>query len=91
MHRTIAGIAPASPGYAEVLIAPRPGGGLTWAKASLDTPHGRITTSWSVDHAGVVDLQLEVPSDVTATVRLGGMPDQEVGVGLHRFQGTHLM
>ena len=32
MHRTIGGIAPAEPGYAKVLVAPRPGGGLTWAE-----------------------------------------------------------
>ena len=90
MHRTIGGIAPLAPATPRCSSRPRPGGGLTWAKASLDTPHGKITTSWSVDRAGVVDLQVEVPSDVTATVRLGGMPDQEVGAGLHRFQRTHL-
>ena len=85
MHRTIGGIAPASPGYAKVLIAPQPGGGLTWARASLETPHGEITTSWSIDESGVVKLEVEVPSTVTAIVRIGAMPDQEVGAGLHRF------
>ena len=34
MHRVIGGIAPLEPGYARVLVAPLPGGGLTWARAS---------------------------------------------------------
>ena len=37
MHRTIGGLAPLEPGYAKVLVAPRPGGGLTWCRAGLDT------------------------------------------------------
>ena len=40
MHRVIGGIAPLEPGYSRVLIAPQPGGGITWAQASLRTRHG---------------------------------------------------
>ena len=35
MHRTIGGIAPLEPGYSRVLIAPRPGGGIGWARPVL--------------------------------------------------------
>ena len=42
LHRTVAGLAPAEPGYRTVRVAPRPGGGMTWAKASLTTAHGEI-------------------------------------------------
>ena len=86
MHRTIGGIAPASPGYAKVVIAPRPGGGLTWAKASLDTLTARSRRPGRSTKPGWSTCSVEVPSEVTATVRLGGMPDQEIGAGLHRFQ-----
>ena len=41
MHRTIGGIAPGEPGYRTVRVAPRPGGGIEWAKSSLRTPYGR--------------------------------------------------
>ena len=41
----VGGIAPAEPGYRTVRVAPRPGGGLTWAKTSLDTRHGRSSSS----------------------------------------------
>ena len=42
LHRTVAGLAPAEPGYRTVRVAPRPGGGMTWAKATLTTAHGEI-------------------------------------------------
>src|SRR4029079_13833778 len=42
LHRVVAGLAPAGPGYARVLVAPRPGGGITWARGSLATPHGLV-------------------------------------------------
>ncbi len=44
MHRTIGGIAPLEPGYRRVRIAPRPGGGLTWASTSLETVHGLVSS-----------------------------------------------
>ena len=42
MHQTIGGCRPLEPGYAKVLIAPQPGGGLTWARTSLETRHGPV-------------------------------------------------
>ncbi|PTT70646.1 alpha-L-rhamnosidase, partial [Arthrobacter sp. HMWF013] len=33
MHRSLAGLAPAEPGYRKLLVRPRPGGGLDWAEA----------------------------------------------------------
>ncbi len=32
MHRVVGGLAPLEPGYASVLVAPQPGGGLTWRR-----------------------------------------------------------
>ena len=40
LHRTVAGLAPAAPGYRRLLVRPRPGGGLTHARARHDTPYG---------------------------------------------------
>ena len=45
MHRTIGGIVATEPGYRAARIAPRPGGGLTWAATALETGHGRIEVS----------------------------------------------
>lgn len=49
IHRTVGGIVPLDPGYARVRIAPRPGGGLRWARTSLDTPRGTIGVSWATE------------------------------------------
>ena len=88
MHRTIGGIAPLEPGYGSVLVAPQPGGGLSWARASLATPKGKVTTSWHVGEDGALALDLEVPAGVVATVRLPGSADEEVGAGSHRFTAS---
>ncbi|MFC7598400.1 family 78 glycoside hydrolase catalytic domain [Terrabacter sp. GCM10028922] len=84
MHRTIGGIVPLAPGYDRVAIAPQPGGGLSWAKASLRTRRGLIATHWSIDDE-TMTLHLEVPAGVTAVVRLPGGQDEEVGEGRHDF------
>ena len=45
MHRVIGGIAPLEPGYRGCSSLPQPGGGLTWARASVATPTGRPRSS----------------------------------------------
>jgi alpha-L-rhamnosidase len=87
IHRTVGGIAPLAPGYREVLVAPRPGGGIDWARAGLDTRYGRIEVAWTADGDGRVDLTLRVPDGVTATVRVPRAPDTTVGPGEHSFSG----
>jgi len=90
MHRTIVGIAPLEPGYRKVLIAPQPGGGISWAKASLETPHGPLHVSWTgADHdPDSMTLQLDIPADVTAVVRLPGSAAREIGSGHHTLTPT---
>ena len=71
MHRTVAGIAPLEPGYGKVLLAPRPGGDLTWAAASLETRHGLVAIRWSLD-AGVLTVETTLPPGVTGVLSLPG-------------------
>ena len=52
MHRSVAGLAPLEPGYRRILVAPQPGGGLTWAEASLETPLGRAAVRWDARRHG---------------------------------------
>ncbi|MGI3785505.1 MAG: alpha-L-rhamnosidase C-terminal domain-containing protein, partial [Janthinobacterium lividum] len=79
----VAGLAPLEPGYARVLVAPQPGGGLTWARTSLQTPHGRVAVSWSRSDTGELELDVTLPDGVTGVVRLAGEDDQEIGAGSH--------
>jgi len=80
MHRTVGGIAPLTPGYAAVLIAPQPGGGLTWARSRLETRHGLVDVHW---HETGHDLTVEtvIPAGVTGVLRLPGEPDRELACG----------
>ncbi len=68
MHRTIGGIAPLEPGYRRVLIAPRPGGGLTWANAALETPHGPVRVSWRKEPDGHYVIETHLPEGVTGVL-----------------------
>ncbi|WP_426563210.1 family 78 glycoside hydrolase catalytic domain [Angustibacter sp. McL0619] len=88
IHRTVGGLAPLEPGYRRALIAPVPGGGLTWARTSLGTPHGQLQISWSVDDEGDLEVTAVVPDGVSALVRLPGEPDVEVGPGEHTFKAA---
>ncbi|GII92457.1 glycoside hydrolase family 78 protein [Sinosporangium siamense] len=83
MHRTVAGLAPAAPGYRTLAVAPRPGGGLTWARARLRTPYGTAESAWSIED-GHLTLEVEVPPNTTALIDLPGGERAEVGAGRHR-------
>lgn len=69
MYETVAGIAldPTRPGYEHILIHPIPGGGMTWAKASLKSIRGPISSSWKIEK-GVFVLDVTIPANTTATV-----------------------
>ena len=69
MYETVAGIAldPSRPGYEHILIHPIPGGGMTWAKASLKSIRGPISSSWKIEK-GMFVLDVSIPANTTATV-----------------------
>jgi alpha-L-rhamnosidase len=82
IHRTIGGIAPLEPGYGKVLIAPEPGGGLTWATASLETAHGLVEVRWR-ETGPDLTVEAVLPAGVTGVIRLPGEPDQQLTSGRH--------
>ncbi|MEO3860632.1 glycoside hydrolase family 78 protein [Acrocarpospora sp. B8E8] len=87
MHRTIAGLAPAEPGYRRLTVRPRPGGGLTHARARHETPYGTAEASWERTEARLT-ITVVVPPNTTATVHPPADPDHpiEVGSGRHVFR-----
>ncbi|GAA2993242.1 glycoside hydrolase family 78 protein [Streptosporangium longisporum] len=84
LHRVVAGLAPAEPGYRRMRIAPRPGGGLTSASAGLDTPYGHAAVSWRLA-GGTLTVTAVVPPNTVAEVDLPGSAPAEVGSGTHTF------
>jgi alpha-L-rhamnosidase len=84
MHRTVAGLAPLEPGYRRILFRPQPGGGLTSAAASHETPYGRASIEWQSNDGGY-SVTVEVPTGATARVELPGHEPHDVGSGTFEY------
>ncbi|NHI15741.1 glycoside hydrolase family 78 protein [Microbacterium excoecariae] len=83
MHRVIAGLAPAEPGYRRIRIAPAPGP-LASASARHETPYGPARVDWRIAD-GRFSLTAEIPSGTTADVVLPSGARHEVASGTHSF------
>ncbi|WP_329537621.1 glycoside hydrolase family 78 protein (plasmid) [Streptomyces sp. NBC_01450] len=85
LHRTVAGLAAAEPGWRRLRIAPVPGGDLTWAKTAHDTPYGRAEARWRIEGDTLV-VEAVVPPNTRAEVQLpDGTAPFEIGPGHHTF------
>ena len=71
LHRTVAGLAPAAPGYRELLVRPAVARDLTAASARHRTPYGDAEVSWERSE-GRLRLRVVVPVGATATVHVPG-------------------
>lgn len=102
VYRHLAGLAPvrARPGYRHVVFAPKPVTGIDWARATVNGPFGPVVTSWDLDDAMTVDLELPFGSTGTfiapvtedSEVKLDGSPAggsrTELGPGTHQITVT---
>ncbi len=98
MYRTVAGIDtdPTTPAYEKIVIHPIPGGDLTWAKGSVNTPRGLVANSWKIT-GDQFELTTTIPANTSATVYIpttnaasvteGGLPISSViGVTFKGFE-----
>jgi alpha-L-rhamnosidase len=69
LYRQVGGLGPASPGYGSLRIAPKPGGGLTSARAAYQTPYGDAVSDWSIS-GGILTLRVTVPAGADANVEV---------------------
>lgn len=76
MWRNVAGISPddEQPGYKHIVIHPRPGGGLTWARGEYDSIRGPIVCAWKVKDCEC-EVDVAIPANTTATVYV---PTQDI-------------
>ena len=86
LHRVVGGLSPVEPGYRRFRVAPRPGGGLTYAAARLETSYGRVGVSWTATDGDLASVTVEVPDGCTAEVDLGEGRTTELGVGVHTLE-----
>ncbi|MGW7752714.1 alpha-L-rhamnosidase [Streptomyces violaceusniger] len=66
MYQNITGIAPAAPGFREILIRPRPGGEVRSAEGRYDSLFGPVTTRWSQGED--FTLTVSIPVNTTAQI-----------------------
>jgi alpha-L-rhamnosidase len=92
MYRVIGGINADEkhPGYKHIIIHPRPGGDLEYAKTSYQSGYGKILTFWKRE-GDTFRLRVIIPVNTTASVILpqGGKPEniRESGKPLNEVQG----
>lgn len=84
LHRTVAGLAPAMPGYRHITVHPIPDPALTHASARHHTPYGGAAVSWRRED-GQFHLNVTVPAGSRATVHLPGREPLEVSHGQHSW------
>jgi alpha-L-rhamnosidase len=85
LHRAVAGLAPAAPGYRRLRIAPEPLDQLDSARAEHETPYGRALVAWRRVGSSLV-VEAVVPPNTTAEVLLPGWSSSiEVGSGSHEW------
>ncbi len=84
LHRTVAGLAPGSPGYRRIDVHPQPGGHLNSASATHDTPYGTAAVAWE-RHRRRFHLSVDVPSGSVADIVLPDGTARGVGPGSHSF------
>ncbi len=71
LYQVVAGIDidERQPGYKHIVIQPQPGGTLTHARARFQSLYGTVASGWRRQD-GRMTVEVEVPANTTATVRL---------------------
>ena len=95
LFQTVAGIDsdPAQPGFEYIVMRPQPGGGITHASATLQTPRGTISSAWWLE-GDTLRLEIEIPANTTATLTLPyhcnqlleGDADAATALGVRSFE-----
>jgi alpha-L-rhamnosidase len=83
MHRVIGGVAPASVADGHFRLAPRPGGGISWAETSWRTRKGMLRFRWDIED-GELRVLAEVPPGATAELQLPAQEAEQLPAGAHR-------
>ena len=67
------------------IIAPRPGGHFTFARASYDSVYGRVESGWKKEN-GKCSFDIAVPANCTAEIVLPETESQTVSAGVYHFE-----
>ncbi len=81
LYRDVAGIwhDENATGYKNIIFAPKFGGGLTFAEASLETSYGKAVSSWSKKDNKIV-WKVTVPPNATGTLKIDASKIENVKI-----------
>lgn len=83
-YRRIAGIEPVEAGYRKFRIAPVLGGGITYARGSVLTPYGRVTSDWKIE-SDQFYISVEVPVGTVCELKLPDGTTHQLVSGNYSF------
>ena len=89
LYASVAGLGSdqATPGYKRLVFRPHPGGGLTYARATLDTMYGPAESAWKIRAGGKqTEYRFTVPPNTTASAELICSAKTKVRYGASRVQ-----
>ncbi len=85
MYQALAGIQLIDPGYKRIKIKPELIKGISWVKASFESPYGTIKSNWKCEN-GKIELNVEIPVNTDAEIWLPGIEEKRVvGSGSYTF------
>ena len=84
MYAVIGGIRPLAPACRKILFAPEPGGGITSAETTFDTPQGRAECRWQL-RGKTLRGEVIVPPRTSAELRLPAQRGKKLKPGRHCF------
>lgn len=77
LYRTVAGLESEAPGYKRISVHPLPRGGLSYARALLETVYGTVESAWEISEDQFT-VTVEIPANTNASVTLPGAAGEEV-------------
>lgn len=83
LHSVVGGLSPLEPGWTRALVKPQPGGTVTSATTSFDSPFGPYSVSWVLE-GETMRVDIGVPPNGSAQIVLPGM-DEVVGSGKRSY------
>ena len=84
LYRRVAGIEATSGGYKTFAVAPKLGGGISSADASIMTPYGKASVAWKMLNSQF-EMTVQVPVSTTCFVELPNGEKKELGSGEYSF------